>query len=157
AEAGDADLVGALRAQLRDDVADVPQRVLELQDRVLLHRPFLVRAAEMVEQVRRGDEIALGGQPLAHAQELLADAAALLADDDSRPRWTAAGTGEEVGNRHVGHGLKLGQMPRWVRAHEPALAGWWRDRRGRRPRRRPRSAPGPAPGAAPGAPDALLP
>src|SRR4051794_8148010 len=48
-------------------------------------------------------------------------------------------------------------MPRWVGAHEPALAGLRRGDRGPRPPRRPRAVRARAAGAPPRAPDALLP
>ena len=61
-------------------------------------------AAAAEEEVGSDGPVAFGRQPLAHPQELGADAAALMDDDDAGPGPGPFREGDEVGKRDRGHG-----------------------------------------------------
>jgi hypothetical protein len=108
AEARDADRGDAERPQVGDGGGDVGEAVLvgQLPVPPVGNGPVGVTAAESVEQIRRGDDVALSGEALAHPQQLLGHAVAFHHDHDAAAASVGPSGCEEVGDGdRCGHEL----------------------------------------------------
>ncbi len=96
-------LVAPIAREPRDALPDVVAAVGVREVREVLARLVGIAAAEAPEEVGRDRRVALGCEPLAHAEQLRRDAVALHHDDHARPRRRGRGRRHEERDGDVTH------------------------------------------------------
>ncbi len=111
AEPGDPDPIGAEAPQRPGRSRDIGQDLFGRERAHQRREVGRLGAATAEEQVGGDSPVAFCRQALAHPQQLRADAATLVDDDDARPGPGILGEGDEVGERDRGHGIDLARFP----------------------------------------------